>query len=66
MFALTQWDAHTSNAIVEGITLSGYAARIIFDPGETHLFLIHLPTSWINILNYYEFNLLYLHLWGLK
>jgi len=38
MFALTQQDAQTLNVVVEGmITLSGYTARTLFDPGGNSL-----------------------------
>jgi len=40
VFALTQQDARTSNAVVEGmIPLAGHNARALFDPGATHSFV---------------------------
>ena len=39
---MSQHDAWTSNAVVEGmITLSGHIARALFDLGATHLFIFN-------------------------
>ena len=52
VFALTQYDARVSNVVVEGmISLAGHTARVLFDPGATHLFVsIHLHLNLINTL----------------
>ena len=51
VFAMTQQEAQTSNAIVKvTITLSGHIARTMFDPEVTHSFI---SNSFSNKLNRY-------------
>jgi len=54
VFAISQHEARTSNAVVEGmITLSGHTAQTLFDSGATYFFLfpMHLLVNWIKLLN---------------
>ena len=49
MNALTQQEARTSNAVVEGITcIMGHTARVLFDPGATHSFVSTIFASKLN------------------
>jgi len=49
MNALSQQEARTSNAVVQGtISIMGHHARVLFDPGATHSFVSSAFVSKLN------------------